>query len=249
VWRLATDRLEQEDQYEPVKAETARWSPTGRQLAVTNSSTEDVLVLGPDGKSAATLKTGLYAAQELYWSPNGEHLAATTTTGGGVAWLWDVRTGDLRHSTTLSGTTGIVIHTTLAWSPDNTNAVVAADGRLLVLSVDGTQKALRGPDRTTRSPAGPPTASRPSRHHRTAPTSRSPGQHPPIPGGPPRWNSRHGASPPASASPAHRSERPAADEPLRWWTSATRAEVEHIRAVLGLHKRQDSSTGCPHCTV
>jgi WD40 repeat protein len=147
VWRLTTDHLERQNQYEPATAAVARWSPDGTKLAIADSLSEDVHVLGPDGEPTTTLTTGLYGAEELYWSPDSNHLAATTVISQGLAWLWDVRTGDLRHSTKLSGPTGIVVDTSLAWSPDNTNAVVAADGRLLVLSVDGTQKALRGPDR------------------------------------------------------------------------------------------------------
>ncbi|MFI7680611.1 hypothetical protein [Actinophytocola sp. NPDC049390] len=69
-----------------------------------------------------------------------------------MAWLWDVRTGDLRHSTTLSGPTGIVIDTTLAWSPDNTKRGRrrgrAAAGPLRRRDTEGT--ARPGPGRRGR---------------------------------------------------------------------------------------------------
>lgn len=85
VWRLTSDHLERQNQYEP--AAVARWSPDGTKLAIADSLSEDVHVLGSDGEPTTTLATGLYGVEELYWSPDIEHLAATTVNqpGAGMA--------------------------------------------------------------------------------------------------------------------------------------------------------------------
>jgi WD40 repeat protein len=150
VWHQLPDRLERRFDDLPTDTVDAQWSPDGTRLAVSTYRDPGVLVLGPDGKPVPGLALDgePWGVEHLYWSPDSSLLAATTVSGQGTAWMWDAATGELHQSATLAGPAGYVSSDlSLAWSPDNAQAVVGTGGRFLVLSVDGDRQALHSPDR------------------------------------------------------------------------------------------------------
>jgi TolB protein len=117
-------------------APDARISPDGSQVATVRSGSE-LWVSGLDGSSARRVAAATSAISDVTWSTSGSRLAFVA---GGV-WVVGADGSGLRELFE-SSDAKVVLPSSSAWSPDDTNLVAFAGNDLWLLAADGSSQRM-----------------------------------------------------------------------------------------------------------
>ncbi|MFJ3617644.1 helix-turn-helix domain-containing protein [Streptomyces iakyrus] len=124
IWHLSTGALQTVRTGHGSPVRTLAFAPDGRTLAVVNvedSGGDRVTLLdAATGRTQRTIKPSSRSPLALSFSPDG-HTLATATVGNGLVETWDMRTGRLQDSFSVSGDVQ-----SLAFSPDGRTLVTSS---------------------------------------------------------------------------------------------------------------------------
>ncbi|WP_455711605.1 nSTAND1 domain-containing NTPase [Streptomyces iakyrus] len=123
IWHLSTGALHTISTGHGRSVRTLAFTPDGRTLAVVNvedSGDQVTLLAAATGRTQRTIKPSSRSPLTLAFSPDG-HTLATATVGNGLVETWDMRTGRLQDSFSVSADVQ-----SLAFSPDGRTLVTSS---------------------------------------------------------------------------------------------------------------------------